>query len=106
MTNVMAELAVLLGRSVARRGVLRTAQLGLLRSFTYTRRAVLAAGRPSGALRNISHPFDQECGTDTGGLLEGAEVVTGHSHDRYSVGYYGVAPSVFRAACRRWLQSL
>jgi SAM-dependent methyltransferase len=106
MTNVFVEMAVLFGRSVARRGALRTAQLGLLHSFTYARRAVLAAGRPSGALKNISHPFDQECGTDTGGLLEGPEVATGHPHDRYSVGYYAVAPSVFRETCRRWLQTL
>lgn len=106
MITVLNELAVNLARSVARRGLLRTLQLGLLNSFTYARRAIFAARTPGGDRKTMQHPFDEECGTDTGGLLKGSEVVTGHPHDRYNVGYYAVAPSIFRAMCRRWLQTL
>ena len=85
MITVLNELAVNLARSVARRGLLRTLQLGLLNSFTYARRAAFAVRASGGALKAMQHPFDEECGTDTGGLLKGSEVVTGHPHDRYNV---------------------
>src|SRR5262245_43270157 len=106
MKSMFAELAILLSRSVARRGVLRTAQLGLLHPMTYALRAALTSLKPAGALKNMRHPFDEECGVDTGGLLQGPEIATGHPNDLYNVGYYAVAPSVFRVMCRRWMETL
>jgi SAM-dependent methyltransferase len=41
------------------------------------------------------HPFDQQYGVETGGLLY--ELPSGHPHDPYNNGYFAVAPSVFHA---------
>ena len=43
------------------------------------------------------HPFDAENGVQTSGLIPGRYLKTGHTHDRHSTAYFGVAPSVFRA---------
>jgi len=51
------------------------------------------------------HPFDQEHGIQTSGLIPGRFLKTGHSHDRHSTAYFGVAPSVFRALLTRWLRT-
>ena len=48
------------------------------------------------------HPFDQKWGVQTSGLIPGRLLKTGHTHDRHSTAYFGVAPSVFRALVRRW----
>jgi SAM-dependent methyltransferase len=42
------------------------------------------------------HPFDERFGVDTSGLLY--ELASGHQHDPYNNGYFGVAPSVFHSA--------
>ncbi len=57
-----------------------------------------AAGAPD------SHPFDVATGMDTAGLIDGRALATGHPHDRYSISYYGTAPSLFRAVVERWGQ--
>ena len=51
------------------------------------------------------HPFDQLHGTDTGSLIPGNDLATGHRHDRHITAYHGVAPSLFRKLMERW-QSL
>jgi hypothetical protein len=48
------------------------------------------------------HPFDEEYGTETSGLVSGAGLFSGHEHDRFSVAYYGVSPSWMRRALARW----
>jgi SAM-dependent methyltransferase len=48
------------------------------------------------------HPFDLKNGVQTSGLIPGRFLKTGHSHDRHSTAYFGVAPSVFHALVRRW----
>lgn len=48
------------------------------------------------------HPFDQENGVQTSGLIPGRYLKTGHAHGRYSTAYFAVAPSVFRALLGRW----
>lgn len=48
------------------------------------------------------HPFDVEWGVQTSGLIPGRLLKTGHTHDRHSTAYFGVAPSVFRALFKRW----
>lgn len=48
------------------------------------------------------HPFDEEFGVRTSGLVAGRHLVSGHKHDRYNTAYYGVAPSIFRRLLARW----
>jgi len=48
------------------------------------------------------HPFDEENGVRTSGLIAGRHLKSGHRHDRHSTAYYGVAPSVFAVLMRRW----
>ncbi|MGA7244658.1 MAG: class I SAM-dependent methyltransferase [Terracidiphilus sp.] len=48
------------------------------------------------------HPFDQENGVQTSGLIPGRYLKTGHTNDRHSTAYFGVAPSVFHALLKRW----
>jgi len=40
------------------------------------------------------HPFDQQFGVRTSGLVAGRHLKSGHLHDRHATAYYGVAPSV------------
>lgn len=49
------------------------------------------------------HPFDQLHGTDTGSLIPGEQLSTGHRHDRHTTAYHGVAPSLFHKLLQRWL---
>src|ERR1039458_4258914 len=51
------------------------------------------------------HPFDEEFGVRTSGLVVGRHLKSGHRHDRHATAYYGVAPSVFRALVKRWQRS-
>ncbi len=51
------------------------------------------------------HPFDEEFGVRTSGLVAGRHLKSGHAHDRHATAYFGVAPSVFRALVRRWQKS-
>jgi SAM-dependent methyltransferase len=51
------------------------------------------------------HPFDREHGTDTGGLIPGGDLASGHSSDRHIEGYAAVPPSRFRSSIARWQAS-
>ncbi len=51
------------------------------------------------------HPFDEEFGVRTSGLVAGRHLKSGHPHDRHATAYYAVAPSVFQALVRRWQRS-
>ena len=51
------------------------------------------------------HPFDEEFGVKTSGLVAGRHLKSGHRHDRHNTAYYGVAPSVFAALLKRWQKS-
>ncbi|HEV2644829.1 MAG TPA: class I SAM-dependent methyltransferase [Acidobacteriaceae bacterium] len=48
------------------------------------------------------HPFDVEHGTDTGGLIAGGDLASGHTSDRHIEGYAAVPPSRFRGILARW----
>jgi SAM-dependent methyltransferase len=48
------------------------------------------------------HPFDTKNVVQTSGLIPGRFLKTGHSHDRHSTAYFGVAPSVFHELLKRW----
>ena len=49
------------------------------------------------------HPFDRFHGTDTGGLLPKASILTGHPSDAHLTAYYGVAPSILDGLIELWL---
>lgn len=51
------------------------------------------------------HPFDEENGVRTSGLIPGRFLKSGHRHDQASTAYFGVAPSVFRALVKRWMRT-
>jgi SAM-dependent methyltransferase len=51
------------------------------------------------------HPFDEEFGVRTSGLVAGRHLKSGHPHDRHATAYYGVAPSVFNSLIRLWQRS-
>ena len=50
----------------------------------------------------LQHPWDDENGVRTSGLVVGRHLKTGHPHDRHATAYYGIAPSVFEAVVKRW----
>ncbi len=49
------------------------------------------------------HPFDAAHGTETGGLIPAAKLVTGQTSDKHVTAYYGVAPSILRSLFDIWL---
>lgn len=51
------------------------------------------------------HPFDLAHGTDTGGLISGGDLASGHASDRFIEGYAAVPPSRFQNILARWLAS-
>jgi SAM-dependent methyltransferase len=51
------------------------------------------------------HPFDQQFGVRTSGLVAGRHLKSGHLHDRHATAYYGVAPSVLSTLLKRWQRS-
>ena len=53
----------------------------------------------------LLHPFDEQNGVRTSGLVAGRHLKSGHKSDREITAYYGVAPSVFLALLRRWQRS-
>ena len=60
---------------------------------------------PRRATEAPRHPFDLQYGTDTGGFIDGADLVTGHPHDRYNTAYYAMSPRRFERAMDRWVQA-
>jgi SAM-dependent methyltransferase len=105
MLDSLRDIFKRLRRSVAQRGVRnmiynvwrRTARRG--RSNTGLARRNDAGVPARGALK---HPFDEQFGVETSGIIGWRELETGHAHDLYTVSYYGVAPSLFQEAMTRW----
>jgi SAM-dependent methyltransferase len=50
--------------------------------------------RSKGQIGLETHPFDQEYGTDTSGLISGELLTSGHKNDTWSTAYYGISPSL------------
>lgn len=50
----------------------------------------------------IRHPFDQEFGARTSGLIAGRHLGSGGRSDPHMTAYYAVAPSVFKGMLVRW----
>ena len=51
------------------------------------------------------HPFDRLHFTDTGGLIPGPILGTGHANDPHITAYYAIAPSILNAMVDLWLQT-
>src|SRR5258708_6941940 len=49
------------------------------------------------------HPFDERYGVDTGGLIGGGELRSGHRNDVFNTAYYGMAPSRFQRVMEYWI---
>jgi SAM-dependent methyltransferase len=78
-------------------------------------RSSLAARGPLDTVRHLSrafpyaiptHPFDLRHQVDTSGLIEPAQLLSGHPHDFHNTAYWGTAPSFFNAALARWAQTI
>lgn len=50
--------------------------------------------RKEGAATRVVHPFDEQYGTDTSGLIWGEDMTSGHRNDLWSTAYYGISPSL------------
>ena len=48
------------------------------------------------------HPFDQQYGLDTGGLISGGRLATGSKNDSYNSAYFAMAPSRLQAGIEHW----
>ncbi|MBS1814189.1 MAG: class I SAM-dependent methyltransferase [Acidobacteria bacterium] len=48
------------------------------------------------------HPFDAQHGTETGSLIPGDDLATGHHSDRHITAYHGTSPSLFEKLLTRW----
>ena len=59
--------------------------------------------KPASTAGHPLHPFDAVHGTDTGGLIPAAKLLTGHPSDQHVTAYYGVAPSILRSLLDLWL---
>jgi SAM-dependent methyltransferase len=49
------------------------------------------------------HPFDERYGVDTGGLIGGGDLRSGHPNDVFNTAYYGMAPSRFQRVMEYWI---
>jgi SAM-dependent methyltransferase len=66
------------------------------------RQALRRVFRPRGATKPAVHPFDEQYGTETSGLISGGALSSGHGHDQFATAYYGVSPSRMRSALAQW----
>jgi SAM-dependent methyltransferase len=80
--------------SLRQRGVKGTAQQAMQRAL-----------EPWGVEKPALHPFDEEHGTETSGLVSGGGLSGGHENDQFSTAYYGVSPSRLRRALARWRET-
>jgi SAM-dependent methyltransferase len=80
--------------SLAQRGLGETLRIALQR-----------ARRPPDRSNDAEslHPFDERYGVDTGGLIGGGELRSGHRNDVFNTAYYGMAPSRFQWVMEQWL---
>lgn len=58
------------------------------------KKAETKPGTESNVVARPVHPFDEEHGTDTSGLIWGEDLSSGHQNDLWSTAYYGISPSL------------
>jgi SAM-dependent methyltransferase len=84
--------------SLAQRGLGGTLRFALERARRQPRRSDQAK-----AQLHPFHPFDERYGVDTGGLIGGGELRSGHRNDVFNTAYYGMAPSRFQWVMEHWI---
>jgi SAM-dependent methyltransferase len=57
----------------------------------------------SGDAKPPRHPFDERYGVETGGLIGGEELRSGHRNDAFNTAYYAMVPSRFRWVMEYWI---
>jgi SAM-dependent methyltransferase len=80
-----------LRKSLAQRGAIGTATMLLQKGL---RPSARTCDPPKEYL--AVHPFDQQFGVETSGLIFAEDLFSGKRRDLYNAGYFGVAPSAFR----------
>jgi len=85
-----------LRKSLAQRGAVATAAMLLRKGFRRPSRTFAPAKEYAAV-----HPFDQQFGVETSGLLFAEDLLSGKPRDLYNAGYFGVAPSAFRQILNR-----
>jgi SAM-dependent methyltransferase len=85
-----------LRKSLAQQGLIATASKLLKKAV---RPPPIGSERPKEYL--AVHPYDQQFGVETSGLIFAEDLSTGKQEDLYNAGYFGVAPSVFRQIMNR-----
>jgi SAM-dependent methyltransferase len=80
-----------LRKSLAQRGAIGTATMLLHKGLWPSSRT---CDPPKEYL--AVHPFDQQFGVETSGLIFAEDLLSGKRRDLYNAGYFGVAPSAFR----------
>lgn len=85
-----------LRKSLAQRGAIGTAA-------ALVKRGVRPASKSVDLPKEYAavHPFDQQFGVETSGLLFAEDLVSGSRRDLYNAGYFGVAPTAFRRILER-----
>ena len=85
-----------LRKSLAQRGVFATARLLL-------QKGLRPPSTPLDRAKEYAsvHPFDQQFGVETSGLLFAEDLPSGSRKDLFNAGYFGVAPSAFRQILHR-----
>jgi SAM-dependent methyltransferase len=85
-----------LRKSLAQRGAFGTATALLKRGVRPAAKSVDSPKKYAAV-----HPFDEQFGVETSGLLFAEDLLTGNRRDLYNAGYFGVAPSAFRQILER-----
>jgi SAM-dependent methyltransferase len=57
----------------------------------------------STGIKSPPHPFDERYGVDTGGLIPGSDLKSGHANDVFNTAYYAMAPSRFQQVMDYWI---
>jgi SAM-dependent methyltransferase len=75
------------------------AQRGTWETLRVMAKRILSRRTP---VHTVVHPFDEELGVETSGLISGGELAGGGKNDKYNTAYHGVPPARLRAALKRW----
>jgi SAM-dependent methyltransferase len=57
----------------------------------------------STGVKSPPHPFDQRYGVETGGLIQGSDLKSGHASDVFNTAYYAMSPSRFQQVMNYWI---
>jgi SAM-dependent methyltransferase len=79
------------------------AQRGLRGTLRFALERARRQPNQTGEVKPQVHPFDARYGVETGGLIGGGELRSGHRNDVFNTAYYGMAPSRFQRVMEYWI---